>query len=66
MNKKEVTELLGKFGELSYNGFYFPSIMHGVLLEIEGDEVVIKRPDRSKIKVVIKSIKYFKEKRIPK
>ena len=63
MTRKEIEELVGQFGELKFNGRFYPSSMHGTIKEIKGDKIVFVRKEGKPMEIMIKGIKSFKQKK---
>ena len=67
MTKKEITEYVGKFGRIEYNGSEYDfSTIHGYLHEIVKRSAIIKLAEGKKIKRPIRSIQSFTELPDPK
>ena len=64
MTKSEVIDLVGQFGEIRFNGRYYPSIMHGTISEIDGDSIILTRLEGKPMRILIKGIRQFKAKRM--
>lgn len=62
MTKEEVLDNIGNFGQIDFNGRFYPSIVHGWLKEINGSKVTITRIPGNPIILPYKDIKSFEEK----
>jgi hypothetical protein len=58
MTKKEVEQLNGKFGEIAFNGIFYPSKVSGFIREVEGSKVRIERLEGNDIWVRYDGLKF--------
>lgn len=59
MTKKEAEGLIGKFGEIRYNGRFYPSRCHGFISELNGARIRIERLEGDDIWVKYEGMKFI-------